>query len=110
MIQYILDVSLTWVFLYLIFYVFLRKETFFNVNRYYLISAISTGILLPFLRHLHFDLQATDLPEVAPLVMFIQESPAVIILLSDRPAGSGRGQCSHMPHRPGCRRFSPAGC
>ena len=78
MIQYILDVTLTWAILYLIFFTFLRKETFFNVNRYFLVSAIALGILLPFLRNISFNLQATDVPEVAPLVMFIQESPAII--------------------------------
>ena len=78
MIQYILDVTISWTFFYLIFFCFLRKETFFNVNRFYLIASITIGLILPFLRHIQIDFSHTDVAEVAPLVLLIQESPTYI--------------------------------
>ena len=57
MIQYFLEVTIAWTLFYSIYLLFLRKETFFNVNRWYLLNTIWIGALLPFLRKLpvHFE-------------------------------------------------------
>lgn len=49
MTTYILQVSICWTFLYLIYYLILRKETFFTLNRFYLLGALLGGLVLPIL-------------------------------------------------------------
>ena len=49
MIQYFIHVSLCWLVFYGIYYMFLRKETFFWINRYYLLSTLFLGLLIPVL-------------------------------------------------------------
>ncbi|MFK7949285.1 MAG: TonB family protein [Saprospiraceae bacterium] len=45
--EYILEVTLCWLFFYGFYYAFLRKETFFRVNRIYLISSLILGLIIP---------------------------------------------------------------
>jgi len=46
---YLLQVSTCWVVFYGIYLLFLRKETFFSINRYYLLGALLSGLFIPFL-------------------------------------------------------------
>lgn len=46
---YLLQVSTCWILFYGIYLLFLRKETFFMINRYYLIGSLLAGLLIPFL-------------------------------------------------------------
>ena len=46
---YLLQVSTCWIVFYGIYLLFLRKETFFSINRYYLLGALVTGLLVPYL-------------------------------------------------------------
>jgi len=48
MITYIFQVSLSWLVFYGLYHFFLRKETFFNTNRFFLLFALGMGLLLPF--------------------------------------------------------------
>ena len=47
--QMLLQSSLSIAVIYLVYYVFLRKDTFFKTNRFYLITAILFSLLIPFL-------------------------------------------------------------
>ncbi|MCB9271006.1 MAG: TonB family protein [Lewinellaceae bacterium] len=47
MLAFILEVSLYWSVFYLVYFLFLRKETFFRFNRYYLLTALFGGLVLP---------------------------------------------------------------
>ena len=47
MIAYLIQVSFCWVFFYLIYFVFLRKETFFSINRWYLMTTIVLSLFIP---------------------------------------------------------------
>jgi beta-lactamase regulating signal transducer with metallopeptidase domain len=47
MMQYLLNVTLTWLFSLLIFDLFLRKDTFHQYNRYYLLTTLLAGSLVP---------------------------------------------------------------
>ncbi|MEM9887948.1 MAG: TonB family protein [Bacteroidota bacterium] len=47
MFPYILQVTLCWTVFYLLYLSLLRKETFFHVNRWYLLSTLVIGVLLP---------------------------------------------------------------
>lgn len=49
MISYLLDVSLCWLIFYLLYYFWLSKETFFHLNRWYLLSTLLLGLLIPVL-------------------------------------------------------------
>ena len=52
MIHYFLCVSLSWFLFYLIYVVFLQRETFFKSNRWYLLSSFIAGLLLPLVHFL----------------------------------------------------------
>ncbi len=46
---YLLQVSTCWIVFFGIYLLFLRKETFFSINRYYLLGSLVTGLLVPYL-------------------------------------------------------------
>ena len=47
MITYLIEVSICWLLFYSIYILLLRKETFFNINRWYLLSTLVLGLLIP---------------------------------------------------------------
>ena len=57
--------------LYLVYWLFLRRETFFTMNRFFLVSAALLSILIPFIR---FNLY--DLAPVRPVVIYLD--PVII--------------------------------
>ncbi|MEM6963798.1 MAG: TonB family protein, partial [Bacteroidota bacterium] len=52
MFAYLIKVTICWVGFYLIYSVFLKKETFFHVNRWYLLSTLFLGVLIPLVEFL----------------------------------------------------------
>lgn len=46
---YLLQVSTCWILFYLIYAIFLQKETFFSFNRYYLLGVLFAGLVVPYL-------------------------------------------------------------
>ncbi len=46
---YLLESSAVFIVLYLLYEIFMKKETFFNFNRFYLISIVVFSLLLPFI-------------------------------------------------------------
>lgn len=44
---YILQVALCWAAFYLVYWAFLRKQTFFELNRWYLLLSLAMGLVLP---------------------------------------------------------------
>jgi TonB family protein len=55
MLSYILEVSICWLVFYTIYKVFLTKETFFKINRGYLLTTLLLGMLLPLSRYLALE-------------------------------------------------------
>lgn len=47
MIHYFIEVSICWLLFYIIYRLFLSKETFFNINRWYLLSTVILGLIIP---------------------------------------------------------------
>ncbi len=45
--SYIIQVSLCWLGFYAIYYLFLSRETFFTVNRWYLLTTVLLGVIIP---------------------------------------------------------------
>ena len=60
MVQYCIEVTLAWTVFYLIYLLFLRRETFFRANRWYLLHTLWLGALLPYLRKIPFSLTSSD--------------------------------------------------
>jgi len=56
MIAYIIESSIIWFALLLFYYLFLKSETFFSFNRYYLLLSLLAGLILPLLSIEFFDL------------------------------------------------------
>ncbi len=50
MITYFLQASLCWSFFLMVYQFFLRNETFFKINRFYLLSTLILGFAIPYLR------------------------------------------------------------
>ncbi len=47
MINYFTQVAICWGLFYLLYALWLKKETFFNINRWYLLSTLIAGLLIP---------------------------------------------------------------
>lgn len=47
--NYIIEVSICWLVFYLLYVLLLSKETFFNINRLYLLGTLVAGLLIPLL-------------------------------------------------------------
>ena len=47
MITYLIEVSICWLLFYGIYMLLLRNETFFNINRWYLLSTLGLGLAIP---------------------------------------------------------------
>ena len=86
MFHYFLEVSVAWLLLLVIYYSFLRKETFFKTNRWYLMHSIFLGMLLPLLRHIPISFD-NDVVTAAP-IEFINYNTYKISQAMDIPAAS----------------------
>ena len=66
MFHYFLEVSLAWMLLLIVYYVFLRKETFFKTNRWYLMHSLLLGLILPLIRKIPLQV-SENLSQSAPV-------------------------------------------
>ncbi len=76
MISYILQVSLCWFGFYLFYALLLKKETFFRANRFYLLSTLVAGLVIPLLNFsLPLPAAATDFATVylEPITVGVQQ-------------------------------------
>ncbi len=76
MIQYSLEVAICWSVLYLVYIIFLKRETFFSVNRVYLLGSLMLGLIIPFIRMIDWQWQR-DVVLSEPLE-FISVGPSYI--------------------------------
>jgi TonB family protein len=80
MIHYFIEVTIAWTLFYSIYGLLLKKETFFNVNRWYLLNTLWIGALIPFLRKLPVHFQNAEAIMLEPVAYinygthFISES------------------------------------
>ena len=78
MMTYLLQVSVCWIVFYAIYILFLRKETFFAINRYYLIGALITGLLIPFLgTYLPANQTSTEIYQVMHQITAVEVTPEI---------------------------------
>jgi hypothetical protein len=64
MLTYFLQVNLCWLLFYGLYYILLSRETFFTLNRIYLIISLLAGLILPFMA----DWLRMETPLVAPVL------------------------------------------
>ena len=75
MTAYLIEITAIWAILYLVFFCFLRKETFFELNRWYLLSSIVMGLALPALKLIAINLWSNDTSITIIALSQIQEFP-----------------------------------
>jgi len=72
MINYFLKVTICWGLFYLIYTLFLSKETFFKINRWYLLGTLILGLLIPIipidLLNLFAKQPTATVPYISPIV------------------------------------------
>ncbi len=69
MIQYFLEVSIAWIIFYSIYFFFLKRETFFASNRWYLINTLWIGAIIPFLRKIPWTIETTQAIIIEPVTI-----------------------------------------
>ena len=72
MLRYIIEVSLCWAVFYLLYHFWLQRETFFNINRWYLLGSLILGLLVPLI-----ELPAVAFGASQPLSV-VYQAPAMI--------------------------------
>ncbi len=86
MITYLLQVSLCWIFFYSIYHLFLRKETFFSTNRWYLLLSLWGSLLIPPLGQWVKQLFTTSPSDMGQVLYLLSETPMYISqTLESRP-------------------------
>ena len=66
MITYFLQTSLCWLFFLIVYKLFLKRETFFVNNRWYLLVTLGIGLLFPFAREVWESSISTSINYVVP--------------------------------------------
>ena len=84
MIHYFLEVSLCWIILISVYFFFLRKETFFKSNRWYLIHSLWLGMLLPLLKQIPYQF-TTDNVVYSNTIEYINYSTLTIAQSIESP-------------------------
>jgi hypothetical protein len=77
MLTYFLQVNVCWLLFYGIYYALLSKETFFRLNRIYLIISLLCGLMIPVI------VPKVDMPMVQPLVEVVQPITASVVQMQE---------------------------
>ncbi|MEZ4961023.1 MAG: M56 family metallopeptidase [Saprospiraceae bacterium] len=85
MLAYLLKVTLCWAVFYLLYHLLLGKETFFRLNRWYLLGTMVAGLAIP---AVELDLFVpVDVPAayyyLQPITIGVEQLEAIIITASD---------------------------
>ncbi len=88
-VNYLLESGISLSLFALVYFLFLRRETFFNVNRWFLLVSICFSAVLPFLHIPFYAPQATLLPEVT-VTPYINLLSAVTIYSTSLTLGAER--------------------
>lgn len=81
MIQYILESTIIWLMLYALYKIFLQKETFFRLNRIYLLSSLIAGLTLPLI-NIPIGYQSAIAVYELDLVSLVSQSTDASVLTS----------------------------
>lgn len=73
MLTYLIEVSVCWLILFSLYYFFLRKETFFNANRFYLLFSLLLGLIIPWIMPLIQNGIASNIINMVSFTLPIEE-------------------------------------
>ncbi len=79
MLAFILKASLCWLFFYGIYELFLKKQTFFRLNRVYLLSTLLLGILIPAFQYIPWKNSVEVAQVIYPIILEIDQFQEVVI-------------------------------
>lgn len=81
MINYLVQTTLCWSCFYGLYYLFLSKETFFSINRWYLLLSVSLGAIFPLLdwSTLWTVSESQISGTVQPIVIGIEQMEAIVV-------------------------------
>ena len=106
---YLLETGICLSLLYLAYWLFLRKETYFNFNRVFLVGSIALALLLPAL-HLSLSIpQGSSLAYPARGVVKIRSSYQVLIGMLDADFGSEPSAVNSTGGTSGAEAFGEGG-
>ncbi len=86
MLTFILETTLCWAGFYLLYVLLLRKETFFGLNRWYLLGTLALGLIIPLIEWPSFA--ADDNPAVvylAPISVGVHQVELTVTAVSEQP-------------------------
>jgi hypothetical protein len=78
MLAYLINVSLTWIILFVIYKSLLESEKYFKLNRFYLLSSLVLGLLLPLVSYIPFG-EVTALPIITSELNYTYQEQLVLI-------------------------------
>ncbi len=85
MIQYCIEVTIAWTLFYGIYLIFLKRETFFNVNRWYLMHTAWIGALIPLSRFIPLPVMQEHSVMMEPVQVIHYTTYAVSEAMSAAP-------------------------
>ncbi len=87
MLSYLLKVTLCWAVFYLLYHLLLGKETFFRLNRWYLLGTVLLGLAIP---AIEFELALAAEPQIfylQPITIGVEQLETVIVSASGQEQG-----------------------
>ncbi len=87
MLSYLLEVTLCWAVFYLLYHLLLGKETFFRLNRWYLLGTALLGLIIP---AIEFDLAPVVEPQIyylQPITIGVEQLETVIVTATGQEQG-----------------------
>jgi bla regulator protein BlaR1 len=76
MLTYLINVSLTWIILFVIYKALLEKEKYFTMNRVYLMSSLTLGLLLPLISYIPVE-ETKLLPVITSQINEVYQSQII---------------------------------
>ncbi len=92
MLPYLLKVSLCWALFYLLYHLWLGQETFFKINRWYLLGTTLLGLIIPaidFQEIFPIHEEPTIVHFMQPITLGVEQLEAVIVTAAAEEPGLG---------------------
>ncbi len=87
MTTYLLEITASWAVFYGIYHLLLRAETFHRWNRWYLLTTLLLGLVIPTLDIDLATVEATPSYLLQPITVGVQELEAIVVTASQREQG-----------------------
>ena len=81
--NYLLQITIYWAAFYLLYYFFLRKDTFFHFNRFYLLGTFLLGLCLPFIEVSNYIPAENPFEVWLPVVQILPEGEVLLAETKD---------------------------